>query len=270
MAGGKLILAQRSRKNSAMLRARRIHRIRKVAKSVKSYVKREIHRNIENKISTKQEVLKSVTSYANNTGMLCLPMIPYNEIVQGLGQSDRLGDTIKTRKVYFDFSLRPAPYDSQANFIPLPQTVIMMFGKVKNAKPQKPIATDFSKLFQFGNSSQAPQNRLLDNVLPINTDYFTVYRKLIFKIGNSITTGTGANLGSQYYANNEYKLNVTRRLDITKYVPKTVKFNDTTAQPTNDGLWMWAWCNNCDGTSNTFDPVPILMDYCVEYTYEDA
>lgn len=241
-----------------------------VSRVIKSYVKRTIHSQIENKISIKQEVLKTITSYVNNTGMLCLPMIPYNEIVQGLGQSDRIGDTIKTRKVFFNFALRPAPYDATNNFIPLPQTVIMMFGKVKNAKPQKPISTDFSKLFQYGNSSQAPQNRLLDNVLPINTDYFTVYKKLTFKIGQSQVTGTGANLAASFYANNDYKINQCRRMDITRYVPKTVKFNDTTAQPTNDGLWMWAWCNNADGTSNTFDPIPILMDYCLEYTYEDA
>ena len=238
--------------------------------NLKKTIKRIIHSQIENKIAIKQEILKTVTSYVNNTSLLCLPMIPYNEIVQGLGQSDRIGDTIKTQKCYFNFALRPAPYDATYNFIPLPQSVIIMFGKVKNAKPQKPISTDFSKLFQYGNTSQSPQNRLLDNVLPINKDYFTVYKKLVIKIGNSTVNGTGANLAASYYANNEYKLNCSMRLDITKFMPKTVKFNDTTAQPTNDGLWMWAWCNNADGTANTFDPIPILMDYCIEYIYEDA
>ena len=241
-----------------------------VSTTIKRYVKRTIHANIENKIAMKQETLKTVTAYIQNSNLLTLPMIPYNQIVQGLGQSDRISDVIKTRKCIFSFALRPQSYDAANNFIPIPQEVIIMFGKVKNAKPQQPTGTDFAKLFQFGNSNQAPQNRLLDSILPINSDYFTVYKKLVYKVGYSVNQGSGSNVASAYYANNEFKFNVVKKIDLTKFCPKTVKFNDTTAQPTNDGLWMWAFCNNADGTQNTFDAVPILMDYIIEYIYEDA
>ena len=60
-----------------------------------------------------------------------------------------------------------------------------MFGKVKNAKPQAPISSDFTKLFVDNGSSRAPVSRLLDiisevNILNIKYNiidkiYFTMY-----------------------------------------------------------------------------------------------
>lgn len=240
-----------------------------VSAGIRRYVKRTIHSQIENKIASKQDYNNTITSYTNNTSLLVLSMIPYANISQGVGQGDRIGNTIRTRKCMFNFVIRALPY-SVGNPIPVPQDVLIFFGKVKNSRAQAPISSDFAKLFQLGDSVQSPQSRLLDNVLTINKDWFSVVKTLRFKIGYSAVTGTGANIGANYYANNEYKWNQTLKLDLTKYCPKIVKFNDTTAQPTNDGLWMWAMCNNADGSVNNFDPSPIYMDYNISYTYEDA
>jgi len=247
----------------------------RISKCIKRYVNNTIHRNIENKSAAVYLSQSYVASYANNNALTTLSMIPYANIsTHGsgtvTGQASRIGNTIRTMKCIFSFVLRPNQYDVLFNTTVIPQDVYMMFGKVKNSKPQQPISTDFAKLFQAGNSTQAPVG-LLDAVLPINNDWFKVYKRLMFKVGYAGAnggTGVGGVAATHYQANNDYKLNTIRRIDITKFCPKVVKFNDNTLQPTNDGLWCWIWANSCDG--QTVGSRPCVIDYSIHYEYEDA
>lgn len=240
-----------------------------VANAVKSIVNRTIHRNMENKIEQTLSANNTVSSYASNSSLFVVSCIPYTAISQGVGQGDRIGNTIRTRKVMFNYVLKPSPYSASLNPTPIPQEVFIFFGKVKNAKPQAPISTDFAKLWQAGDSYHAPYSNLLDCIQDVNKDWFTVYKILRHKIGYAITSTAGMAPSNEYYANNDFKFNVARKVNITKFTPKVVKFNDTTAQPTNDGLWMWAMCVNADG-SGTVNASPIQMDYTLNYEYEDA
>lgn len=240
-----------------------------VSNTIKRYVNRTIHSNIENKcnqISVSQERL---TTYAVVPGLLTLSMIPYTVINNGNEQGQRLGNMIKTRKCMFSFCLHQAAYNASTNASPEPQDIIMMFGKVKNARPQLPIAADFAKLYQNGNSFRAPASTTQDHTFEVNKDFFTVYKRLKFKVGTAEVFGNGAQGTKQYLANNDYKLNITKKINLTKFCPKTVKFNDTTAQPTNDGLWCWIYTVNADG-SFTAQNSPALIDYTIYYEYEDA
>lgn len=240
-----------------------------ISAPVKRYINKTIHRNIENKTEQTLSGNNTINSYAVNSSLFCISCIPYTAINQGVGGGDRIGNTIKTRRVFFNYVLRPSEYSATLNPQPQPQDVIIMFGKVKNSRPQQPINTDFAKLWQAGDSSHAPYSTGLDLIQDVNKDWFTVYKVLRHKVGYQYAATAGMSPTHEYYANNDYKFNVIRRLNITKYVPKTIKFNDSTAQPTNDGLWMWAFCVNADGGfSQTLSP--ILMDYTLNFDYEDA
>lgn len=236
---------------------------------IKRMVNRMIHKNIENKIEQFSSQNNIISSYAYNTSLFVLSCIPYNQILQGLGQGDRIGNTIRPRSVYFNYVLHPIPYAAVGNPSPVPQDVMIFFGKVKNSRAQQPISTDFAKLWQAGDSSRGPFSTTLDMIQDVNKDWFTVYKIMRHKVGTANTQGTGGSATAQYYANNDYKFNVVRRLNITKYVPKVIKFNDTTAQNTNDGLWMWAMCVNADGTTNS-TYTPLYMDVTLNFSYEDA
>lgn len=255
------------RKRSTVPKKRTYKKRSIVSNTIKRYVKRTIHSNIENKTEQTLSSSNVVTSYAVNSSLFVVSCIPYSGISQGLGAGDRIGNVIRTRKTMFNYCLRPNAYSASLNPNPTPQEVIIMFGKVKNSRAQQPISTDFSKLFQAGDSYHAPYSNLLDLLQDVNKDWFTVYKVVKHKIGNA-TYSTGAT-ASQLFSNNDFKLNVVRRLNITKFMPKIVKFNDTTAQPTNDGLWMWAMCVNADGTASATQ-YPCYMDYTLNYEYEDA
>ena len=236
--------------------------------ALRKMVKKIMHQQIENKCVQVSAQNQIVSTFAYGS-FLTVSMVPYGSIAQGTGQGDRIGNTIRPRSVYFNYVLNPIPYANPNNLTPVPQDVMIFFGKVKNSKPQIPISTDYTKLWQQGDSYRGPYSTNLDLIQQVNTDWFTVVKIVKHKIGFANNQGLGSNVNQQYFANNDYKLNVIRKLNITKYIPKVVKFNDTTSQPTNDGLFMWATSVNCDGTANSTN-APVYMSYCINFTWEDA
>jgi len=258
-----------TRKPRNVPRRKRTYQRKPQMAPIKRMVSKMIHKNVENKVEQIVAQNNIISSYAYNGALLTLSMIPYSVIAQGTGQGDRIGNTIRPRSVYFNYVLHPVPYAAGNNPTPVPQDVIIFFGKVKNSRAQQPISTDFGKLWQSGDTSRGPFSTTLDLIQDVNKDWFTVYKILRHKVGYANYQGLGSNVNPQYYANNDYKQNVIRKINITKYVPKVIKFNDTTSQPTNDGLWMWAMCVNNDGTTNSTN-APCYMDYTLNFTYEDA
>lgn len=253
-----------------VVRKKRVIRKPRVSTAVKKYVKRTIHSNLENKIANVTSSGNPITSYGSNSSLFVVSCCPYSAIAQGTGQGSRVGNEIKTRQCYFNMVLRPANYNVSTNPFPIPQIVIVMFGKVKNSRAQQPVNSDFAKLWQTGSTSQAPYSNTLDLIATLNKDWFTVYKTFQFKIGYAQTdAASGANPAYEYYQNNDYKFNVIKKINLTKMMPKTFKFNDTTSQPTNDGLWMWSMCVPADGSSGSAS-IPTYMDFNMTYVYEDA
>jgi len=238
--------------------------------ATKRYIKRTIHSQIENKTETDRQIGQVITSYNISPTLWTESMIPYVNIPQGTGQGERIGNVIRTMKCVFKYVLYPAPYSVALNPIPLPNEVMVFFGKVKNSRAQQPVASDYARLFQSGETTLAPTSQLMDLILDINKDWWTIYKVFRHKIGRSITTGTGNNIAASYYANNDFKLNVVKSVNLTKHCPKLVRFNDGTSQPTNDGLWAFAMCVNADGSFSNFNQAPVAMDYSIHYSYEDA
>lgn len=263
------------KKNPKKYKKKSSYPIKKVSPTIKKYVSRVVHSQIENKHALSVTNSAVVTAYTFSTTLGVTTCLPTVNISQSLGQSGRIGNTIKTRKLMFNFYLYPLPFADPSNTIPKPQEVLIFLGKVKGQKDRTPITTDFQKLWQNGNSSTQPYSDLRDLTQIVNKDYWIVYKVMRFKIGTASYEGFSTTplqvpqQAQQYYANNDFKLNVVRRMNITKYCPKTLKFNDTTLSPSNDNLFMWHLCVNSDG-SVASSPSPINIGYSFQYEYEDA
>lgn len=240
--------------------------------NVKKYVKRQIHANIENKKAISEGSF-SVGSIASTTTMNARPLTPaagYLSIVQGLGQGDRIANRCRTMKVMFRYTLSALPYDLTNNPLPVPCEVQILFGYVKQSPTSIPTATNVNNLFQAGNTSSAPQGDLGDLIQPINTDYWAIKKKITHKIGNSIVDGTGAQVNKQYFANNDYKFNVVRSLDITYMYPKLLIWNDVGTFIQNAGLYVMIQAIRCDGTVSPASTTSVFFNYALDLTYEDA
>jgi len=243
-----------------------------VSQAVKKYVKRTIHSQVENK-SVQINFSTQFGNYLQNNTMNAYPMCPLSgfwSIGQGVGAGNRVGNQIKTRKCYLNYVVRANQYDATNNPAPIPCQIMMMLGYVKNTPSFAPSNLDLVQLFQNGSSVAAPLGSLRDLISVINTDYWTIKKRWTHKIGYAANTGTGAQVINQYFANNDFKLNEVRKLDITKYVPATYQFNDGGISPTSKNLFFMYEAVASSGEILSATRTPVTMDYWIDYHYEDA
>lgn len=247
-------------------------RIPVVSAAVKSYVKRTIHNNIENKCVQ----ISGGNSFGNineSVEMNAFPMCPLSgfwSIQQGVTQGTRISNQIKTRKVYLNYVLRPTQYDASFNQAPQPTIVQMYLGYVKNTPCFAPAAPDVAQLFQSGAFTTGPVGTLRDTIAVINTDYWVIKKRWTHKIGYAINDGLGAQAAAQYAANNDFKLNVIKRIDITKMVPATYQFNDSSISPTSKNLFFMYTAVATNGASFNATTLPTNIEFWVDYHFEDA
>jgi len=265
------------RKVAAKVVARKRHyRRRMVSSAVKTYVKRTLHKQIENKVANIIDDI-NIGSWFGDVNLNCKPLMPIAQgtpqggfhIDQGTGQSDRVGNTIRTRKLLFRYIMTPLPQGEPLTPVNIPQEVRIFFGFLKNQRLTFPDVSTFNNLFQFGNSDTSPFNNLWDMTMPINNDLFTVVKQIRHKVGNSVYTDFTGIKPYNYYSNNDFKMNVMRTVDLTKYLSKVIKFNDTTGT-CDTGLYVWFIAVNADGTQSINNISTIRCQYSAEFQYEDA
>jgi len=251
---------------------KKVYRAKTVSQAVKTYVKRTIHSSIENK----SVQINNGSSFGNvnespefNAFPMC-PLAGYWAIGQGVGQGSRIGNTIKTRKVFLNYVLRPTAYDVTFNNTPRPCEVQLMLGYVKSTPATIPVALDITNIFQSGSSVVAPLGTLRDIISVVNTDYWAIKKRWTHKIGYAHANGTGANPGNQYFSNNDFKYNAVRRMDITSHIPATHTFNDASVSTTSKNLFFMYYAVSADGTAFTATTLPANIEFWVDFHYEDA
>jgi len=245
----------------------------KVSVAVKKYVNRMIHVDQENKVANFNPAVVKIGSVANSTNLYMRPLLPYpsyNTISQGIGAGQRIGNEIKIRKAVLRYVLRPNPYNVDSNPFPAPVQVDMFLGRTRLCPGDQPISGDFVNLFQNGNSSIGPVGSLNDLIANPNGDYFTIKKRWSHKIGYNDYYGSGSIATQQYFANNDFKMNVIKKLNITKMMPKTIKFNDGTNTVQGPGLFLWYQCVSASGAVNGSTVLPAHLSFWLDIQYEDA
>ena len=249
---------------------RRVVRRKSVTAPVKKYVQKAIHRQIENK--TVQFVNQfTMVNYADDNTMRGFALSPGTSISisQGVGQGQRTGNKIKIMKARLVYWMVPTVYNGLLNPNPKPIFVRIFIGYSRSNPTILPPTSDLALLFQDGNIAAAPVGTIYDMLRSVNKDKFIIFRDFKHKLGYESITGTGYNAAAQYYSNTDFKYNVMRSVDITKYLIQTVSYNDTTAIPTSRGLFCWMQIVNADNSTTT-GTIPCNFNYFVDITYEDA
>lgn len=245
----------------------------RVSDAVKTYVKRTIHSQIENKcvqINPGQLAFGNVLESPDFNAYPLAPLNSFWTIAQGVGQGNRVGNIIKVRKVMLNYILRPAPYDVLTNPNTQPSEVRLMLGYVKNSPAFLPLNTDIAQLFNVGSTSQAPVGTLKDLISPYNNDYWTIKKSWTHKLGFANNSGTGGSPGVQYHANNDFKYNAMARIDVTRYMPKTCVFNDAVGTTNTKNLFFMYYAVAAGGGTYGATTLPVFIDYWIDFHYEDA
>jgi len=244
-----------------------------VSSKIKRYVKKQIHKNIENKV-VNIEVAREFGSYLDSNTMNVFPMCPYQTLFPspslGVLSNNRIGNEIRSRKVMLNYTLRPTPYNATFNPSPQPVHIQMFLGYLKQASGVIPGSADYNLFFNNGSISYAPSGTLSDLVAQPNTDMWTIVKTWTHKVGFAASDGTGINVGWSAYSNNDYKLNVVKKLDITKHIPKVIKFNDNLQSQQGRNLFLFYQAVASNGLALAVNIRPVAINFWVHFEYEDA
>lgn len=277
-------------KNKRRLRTKpkRVYAKRKVAtkrssasKSLRKMVQSIVSRNIENK--SRQSALEMNCLYPQPgvtglpfTGLI--PLTPYDstgtpagstiQILQGTGAGSRVGNMIKTKYANLKGVLTPYPLSTTLNPRPNPLEVCIWIFKLKDMKngngiiqAQDLINNDF---FQSNNSTTGVTGSMINVVQTINKDTVHLFYKRVFKVGFAAGQAGGS------IANNDFHYNRKFNINITKYLPKTIKFDDNTENPSVNHVYAYIAPFRADGTVETGLQYGCTCDWELNYVYEDA
>jgi len=263
-------------KKRGYLRKRRNYakkaKVAKVSTAVKTYVSRALSRTIENK-SVQVNGGFQFGNVLESPDFSPYPMAPsasYWTISQGVGAGARIGNAVKVKKVTLNYILRPTPYDAFSNVNPCPAEVQLMLGYVKQRPSEIPTNLDILRLYQNGSGISGPVGTLRDIITPINNDYWTIKKRWTHKVGFSINDGTGGLAGQQYFANNDFKMNIKRSINITKYLPSHFRFDDTAAPTTTKNLFLLMTAVQANGSGGGAAQQFAAIEFWVDCIYEDA
>lgn len=258
-------------------RKRKYHRkksTKKVSKSVKKYVKKQIHKNIENKIVSINQTLAfgNITESPDLNLYPVLPYSGYTSIPQGVTQGGRLANRCRVMKVLLKYVLHPLAYDPIVNPNPVVTEVQLFLLRLKQSPGLLPTAGNIASIVQLGGSSVSLSGNLSDIAINSwNKDLFGEVKTWTHKLGYASATGTGAVAGAQYYSNNDFKLNVIKRMDITKYVAKTMVFDDSGSTHLGKNIFFGFQCVNAGSMGILGSTItPARITYWIDIIYEDA
>jgi len=263
----------------APLRRRAVTRVGKpsirnsVVSYVKGYVQRAIAAKAENKVVNVQSSV-SLCSYANDNTCRAIALTPNStySITQGITQNTRVGNSITVKRIMFNYTITTRPYDAITNSVPRPGLIQMILCRVKNSPSDIPNNGDVNNLFQNGSAAASPLGTIEDLNRYFNKDYFQILKSWSHKLGCASYTGTGSTAPAtaqlQYYANNDFEFFIQRKMDISKYIPKTMKFNDNTGAQTGAGIFLLTQYLNADGTSHT--QISADLKFYINFEFEDS
>jgi hypothetical protein len=212
---------------------------------------------------------RPITAYTGTSfvtsGVAVSPYSGFLGILQGTGQGARVGNRIQTKRIRFCGAIRPRGYNVTSNPIPVPQYVrLLIVNDADNANTLAAISNDF---FQNGSSNIAPDGTMNDIYSDVNTDRWTVYHDQVFKVGYATSGGTGIQVASQSYTNNDFLLSADFDVDVTKFASKIYDFDDNTSLPKNKTLCAYFFCASYDGNAGVAatNPCNVTMHMCMDF-----
>jgi len=180
--------------------------------------------------------------------------------VQGTGQGNRIGNQVTIKRAILKAVLVPMPQNATTN--PTPKPVVVRMALMYDREDENDSFIPGNQLMQSGNGAAALEGRITDMLHPYNNNRYRVLTTRTFKLGFAEYAGTTTSVANQgifqAYSNNDFKLNHQIKMDVSKYLPKKVKWNDNTSNPVTRGLYALFHYANADGSS--LDPTIIAAE----------
>lgn len=242
-------------------------------------IKKVMTRMAEKKIQTYYTSGQSPAQFTSSTAAYnanIYPMTPYLgawTISQGTGQGGRVGNKVRTHSAMLDINITPQAYNATTNANPRPSFVRIWFIRSKQFPLDYPAISSIcgvnANFLQIGNTNQGLTGTFQDLQLHVNRDAFNLLMYKTYKIGFEHYSGTGQALDEGQLSNNDFKLCILKRINLTKIMPKILNFDDTTATADSPGVFMLVQTVTSNGVAVATNYAPIRFAFSLTYTYTD-
>lgn len=196
-------------------------------------------------------------------GIIFDPVIPL-----GPQNGHRIGNYISMKSCKFRYSLCPNSQSISGSAIP--SIVRFVFYYDRQDPTNLPTPYTNANFFDLGSGSSTFTGTYTDMVRRFNTDRYRICKVKTLKIGFATNTGVGGSATSQYFANNDFKMNHRGTIDLSKYIIKRQKFNDGLNLSQNRKLYCLVYVTTPNTGLFTASNLPCNLTYQTEYKYTDA
>lgn len=240
--------------------------------SVKKIVQDALSRTCEKKVvnyEPAQTYLYAPTNsgFPTNNVLRLTPGSSGPNLLQGVGQGQRVGNQINVKKLMFNVALSCRAYHAGQNPTPMPWFVRVVLFYERDFPNDVPNPT--TNFFQNGNISDAIVGDLGDMINEVNTDLYVKLAERTFKIGFESYPDPTTGVPMPGTANNDFKLSEIVKWDVTKYVPKKMLFSDNGSEPTSRGLFAVFMLAPANGTLMVTTTAPLQLKWTTQLEFTD-
>lgn len=256
---------------------KRISRKSKPKKELKMTIQRQIDKNLEVKTWQAHRWNTAATDFGNsanfpNTNVF--PVAPSSGFPLSIGDTtdNRIGNRIRVKSARLRLRLMPHEYDNSGavqNLLPKPMNIRLIIAHSKATPTALVVSSTF---FRLGSGTVTPADAMQDTILEVNKDIYVVSFDRTVKLGNSAVDipASASYDNNQDYQANDYNLNQSLDIDITRMLPKVLEFNNTTTVPTSFMPNLIMLASPADGTALAADEYPFKYYVQVTVNYTDA
>jgi len=205
----------KKRSTTKITRKRKVSRAPKVSDAVKTYVKRTISAQAENKVFVDYGTNLAITSQSGGGVPTHRNLLP--QLTQGITAQQRIGNEVRVKSAIIRGAVNLLPYNPVSNTGPMPQ--YLMIWLLKNKKDNVVLNSSQigSTMFELGNSCVGLQGNMLDTLLPINSVNWNCLYKRKFKLGSSMNSAPVSGYGDNSSMTIPFVINYSRHLKSLKY-----------------------------------------------------
>lgn len=238
-----------------------------VSKRVKSYVKKAIHSNIENK--SKVTYLANQPVLTAETGVVPFSINCIPPVAQGNEQGERVGNVIKPVANWIRGFVNLKPHNELTNpYMPIKVKMWLCSYKILNRNAATLNAADFDRFFEEGNNTVPFQGNMLDMLLPVNKMDWTVYETRTINLGSTSTSTAFTSAGFVY---DNSRFSVPFSFNVQKHLKTKLTYDDlSSSRPTNRNMYVIVQAVSAEGSSGGSLYTTCEVHYSHHFEFEDA
>jgi len=244
-------------------------------KTIRSVIRSQVEKkNFVYSATLFPQVLQGLTATLGGNVLVCTPSSSLYGPTMSRGTADGnyIGNKFKIVNYVHQFVLTPTAYNATTNTQMTPCWVRVYYFKNKFAPCSDLVANNFNAVgtfFNGGTTTLGFGGSLMDLTRKIDNQNFTYLTHRTYKVGQAAPATTSGTTSYHPYTNNDFKLSVLGKVNLSRFFKQPVTINDASVTMT-PWVFMLVQCISAHGNILATSQLPIQMQNEMIITYTDA